>query len=84
MEEIKFLRSEINFKNEIIKSLFTSKSMLHNEHFFSHNSEQIENFHKTYQKTDNSTEILQGHDDKPSNDYDIDKMIKKKTIPLIN
>ena len=33
-EEIKFLRSEINFKNEIIKSLFTSKSMLHNEHFF--------------------------------------------------
>ena len=84
MEEIKFLRSEINFKNEIIKSLFTSKSMLHNEHFFSHNSEQIENFNKTYQKTDNSTEILQGHDDKPSNDYDIDKMIKKKTIPLIN
>ena len=36
MEEIRFLRSEINFKNEIIKSLFTSKSMLHNEHFFSH------------------------------------------------
>ena len=34
IEEIKFLRSEINFKNEIIKSLFTSKSMLHNEHFF--------------------------------------------------
>ena len=33
-EEIKFLRSEINFKNEIIKSLFTSKSMFHNELFF--------------------------------------------------
>ena len=32
MEEIKFLRSEIKFKNEIIKSLFTSKSILHNEH----------------------------------------------------
>ena len=32
MEE--FLRSEINFKNEIIKSFFTSKSMLYNEHFF--------------------------------------------------
>ena len=30
IEEIKFLKSEINFKNEIIKSLFTSKSMLHN------------------------------------------------------
>ena len=28
MEEIKFLRSEIKFKNEIIKSLFTSKSMI--------------------------------------------------------
>ena len=34
MEEIKFLRNEIKFKNEIIKSLFTSKSMLHNEQFF--------------------------------------------------
>ena len=34
MEKIKFLRSEINFKNEIIKSLFTSKPMLHNELFF--------------------------------------------------
>ena len=28
MEEIKCLRSEIKFKNEIIKSLFTSKSMI--------------------------------------------------------
>ena len=41
MEEIKFSRSEINLKNETIKSLFTSKSMLHNMLFFSHNSEQI-------------------------------------------
>ena len=56
MEEIKFLRSEINSKNEIIKSLFTSKSMLHNEYFFSHNSEQIKNFNENYQKTNNSTE----------------------------
>ena len=57
MEEIKFLRSEINFENEIIKNLFTSKSMLHNEHFFSHNSEQIKNFNQNfYQKYDNSTE----------------------------
>ena len=46
MEEIKFLRSEINFKNEVVKSLFTSKSMFHNEHFFSHKSEQIKNFNK--------------------------------------
>ena len=46
MEEIKFLRSEINFKNEIIRSLFTSKSVLHNEHFFPHNSEQIKNSNK--------------------------------------
>ena len=38
MEEIKFLRNEINLKNEIIKRLFTSKSMLHNQYFFSHNS----------------------------------------------
>ena len=58
MEEIKFLRSEINFKNEIIKSLFTSKSMLQNELFFPHNSEQNKNFNKNYQKTDNSTESL--------------------------
>ena len=78
MEEIKFLRSKINFKNKIIKGLFTSKSMLHNEHFFSHNSEQIKNFNKNYQKTDNSLEILQGHDDKPSNNYDIYKMIEKR------
>ena len=57
MEEIKFLRSEINFENEIIKNLFTPKSMLHNEHFFSHNSEQIKNFNQNfYQKYDNSTE----------------------------
>ena len=72
MEEIKFARSEINFKNEINKSLFTSKSMLHNEHFFSHNSEQIKNSNKNfYQKTDYSTEILQGHVDKHGNDYDV-------------
>ena len=44
----------------------------------SHNSEWIKNFDKNYQKTDNSIEILQGHDDKPSNDYDVDKMIKEK------
>ena len=57
MEEIKFSRSEINFENEIIKNLFTSKSMLHNEHFFSHKSKQIKNFNQnSYQKTDNSTE----------------------------
>ena len=31
-----------------------------------------------YQKTDNSTKILQGHVDKASNDYDVDKMIKEK------
>ena len=43
LEEIKFSRNEINLKNEIIKRLFTSKSMLHNEYFFSHNSEQIKN-----------------------------------------
>ena len=30
------------------------------------------------QKTDNSTKILQGHVDKASNDYDVDKMIKEK------
>ena len=71
MEEIKFLRSGINFKNEIIKSLFTSKSMLHSEHFF-HNSEQIKKCNKNFnQKTDNSTEILQGHIDKSNNDYDV-------------
>ena len=62
IEEIKFLKSEINFKNEIIKSLFTSKSMLHNHEgafFFSHNSEQIKSCNKNFnQKTDNSNEIL--------------------------
>ena len=71
MEEIKFSRSEINFKNEIIKSLLTSKSMLHNKLFLSRNSERIKKFNKNYQKTDNSIEILKGHDDKPSNDYDV-------------
>ena len=30
------------------------------------------------QKTDNSKEILQGHVDKASNDYDVAKMIKEK------
>ena len=34
IKKIKFLRSKINFNNEIIKSLVTSKSMLHNENFF--------------------------------------------------
>ena len=52
--------------------------MLHNEHFFPHNSQQIKNFNKNYQKIDNSTEILQGYDDKPSNNYDVDKMIQKR------
>ena len=67
MEEMKFLRNEINFKNEIIESLFKSKSMLQRVFFFfSYNSEQIKNFNKKYQEIDNSTEILQGHDDKPS------------------
>ena len=37
MEEIKFLRSEINFKNEIIKSLFNQCCIT--SIFFSHNSE---------------------------------------------
>ena len=42
--------------------------------FFSHNSEQIKNFNEnSYQKTDNSTESLQGRVDKPSNDYDVMK-----------
>ena len=85
MEGIKFLKSEINFKNEIIKSLFASKSMLYNEHFFSHNSEQIKNWNKNFnQKTDNYTEILQGHVDKASNDYDVRKWLKKKMILLSN
>ena len=55
--------------------LFTSKSMLHNnELFFPHNSEQIKNCNKNFnQKTDNSTEILQEHVDKASNDYDVEK-----------
>ena len=79
MEEIKFLKSKINFKNEIIKSLFTSKSVLHNKLFFSHNSEQIKNWNKNFhQKTDNSTEILQGHINKAINNYGVDKIIKEK------
>ena len=53
--------------------------MLHNELFFSHNSEQIKNCNKNFsQKTDNSTEILQEHVDKGTNHYDVDKMIKEK------
>ena len=79
MEEIKFLKSKINFKNEITKSLFTSKSVLHNKLFFSHNSEQIKNWNKNFhQKTDNSTEILQGHINKAINNYGVDKIIKEK------
>ena len=46
--------------------------------FFPHNSEQIKNFDKNYQKTDNSPEILQEHDNEPSNNYNVDKMIKKE------
>ena len=47
--------------------------------FFPHNSEQIKNCNKNFnQKTDNSTEILQEHVDKASNDYDVDEMIKEK------
>ena len=38
--------------------------------FFPHNSEQIKNCN---QKTDNSTEILQEHVEKASNDYDVMK-----------
>ena len=54
--------------------------MLHNEHFFSHNSEQIKNFNKSFsQKTNNSMEVLQGHVDKRSNDYDVIISLKYKT-----
>ena len=50
-----------------------------NEHFFSHNSVQIKNFNEnSYQKTDKLTESPQGHVDKPSNDYGVDKKIKKQ------
>ena len=66
MEEIKFLKSE------------KSKSMLHNHEgaFFSLITQQIKNCNKNFnQKTDNSNEILQGHVDKASNVYDVDKMI---------
>ena len=42
--------------------------------FFPHNSEQIKNCNKNFnQKTDNSTEILQEHVEKASNDYDVMK-----------
>ena len=50
MEEIKFLRSEINFKNEIIKSLFTSKSMMHNELFFLITQNELKILIKTIKK----------------------------------
>ena len=46
--------------------------------FFS-NSEQIKNWNKNFhQKTDNSTEILQGHVNKAINSYGVDKIIKEK------
>ena len=74
MEEIKFLRSQINFRNEYIKSLFTSISRLHNELFFPHKSEQVKTFNKNfYQKADNLMGILEGHVDKSSNDSDVIK-----------
>ena len=47
MKEIKFLRGEINFKNEIIKSLFAPKSMLHNKHFFLITQNKIKSLIKT-------------------------------------
>ena len=65
MEEIKFLRSEINSKNEIIKSLFTSKSMLHNEHFF-------------FLITQNKLNILMKTIKKLVIQRKVDKIIKKK------
>ena len=47
--------------------------------FFCHNSEQIKNWNKNFsQKTDNSTEILQGHVNKAINNYGVDKIIKEK------
>ena len=78
------LRSEINFKNEIIKRLFTSKPMLHKDRFFPHNSEQIKNFNKNYQKTDNSMKILQGHIDKLVAIMVYIKRLQKKTFFLIS
>ena len=47
MKEIKFLRGEINFKNEIIKNLFASKSMLDNKHFFLITQSKIKSLIKT-------------------------------------
>ena len=52
--------------------------MLHEEQFCS-NSEQIKSFNKNFcQKSDNSMETIEGHADKSSVDYDVDKMIKEK------
>ena len=52
--------------------------MLCEEQFCS-NSEQIKSFNKNFcQKSDNSMETIEGHVDKSSVDYDVDKMIKEK------
>ena len=59
--------------------------MLHDEHFFLITQNKLKISIKTSIKKLNSTEILQGHVAKPSNDSDVDRMIKeKKKIFLIN
>ena len=53
-------------KMKLLKVYLNQNQCCNEYFFFSYNSEQIKNFNKKYQEIDNSTEILQGHDDKPS------------------
>ena len=57
--------------------------MLHKERFFPHNSEQIKNVNKnSYQRTDNSMKILQGHIDKLVMIMTYIKWLQKKNVSI--
>ena len=59
--------------------------MLHKERFFPHNSEQIKNVNKnSYQRTDNSMKILQGHIDKLVMIMTYIKWLQKKNVRIVS
>ena len=74
-----FWRVKLTLKIKLLKVYLHQNQCCITNIFFPHNSEQIKNCNKNFnQKTDNSTEILQEHVDKASNDYDVEKWLKKK------
>ena len=76
---------ELLLKMKLLKLYLHQNQCCITSIYFSPNSEQIKSSNKNfYQKIDYSIGVLQAHVDKPSNDYDVNKVMTEKNNPVIN